>query len=503
MFEIVAYFAANRRNVFSTLGITKLRNMIVLELTDAKQAPQTAVWLISKPADIKHIGLNKAESAFVQQSLTGERRQVQISSPGRMLTVVLKDRKDQPGRTAELLRKTASALINWCNDHKLDSLAVYDADNNAGELLAFAEGLMLANYQFLRYRKNPKKETNSLTKVCIVSANVSSSDIQQLSIVVDATCKARDLVNEPLSALDATALAQTFKKYGRDAGFEVEILNRAKIESLKMGGLLAVNAGSERPPTFTIMEYKPAKARNKKPVVLVGKGVVFDTGGYNIKVGNNMETMKCDMAGAAAVGAAIWAVAKAKLPVHVVGLVPATDNMINGGGFVPGDVLTMYNGLTVEVLNTDAEGRLILADALSYGEKFSPELVIDLATLTGAAAAAIGPAGIVCMGTASEKVKDELKTSGFRVHERLAEFPFWDEYDELIKSDVAEIKNLGASYAGAITAGKFLGHFVKAPWMHFDIAGPSFLSSKDAYRPKGGTGVGVRLLFDFLKNYSG
>ncbi|MCU0435586.1 MAG: leucyl aminopeptidase [Bacteroidia bacterium] len=477
--------------------------MTVLQLTDVIQPAHAAVWLISKPADISKIGLNKAESGYIQESLTGERRQAFLAGPGRTLAVLLKDKADNLSRNAETFRKAAAQLTNWCNENKLGTIQLNDSTDNAHDLLAFAEGMLLANYQFLKYRKNPKKETNTLANIVIVSRSVNASDVAHLRIAAEATCRARDLVNEPLSTLDATALARTFRQYGRDAGFSVEILNRAKIESLKMGGLLAVNAGSDRPPTFTIMEYKPAKARNKKPVILVGKGVVFDTGGYNIKVGNHMETMKCDMAGAAAVGATLWAVAKAKLPVHVIGLVPATDNMVNGSGFVPGDVLTMYNGLTVEVLNTDAEGRLILADALSYGEKYSPELVIDLATLTGAAAAAIGPAGIVCMGTAPEKAKEALKASGTRVHERLAEFPFWDEYDELIKSDVAEIKNIGSAYAGAITAGKFLSHFVKSPWMHFDIAGPAFLASKDAYRPKGGTGVGVRLLFDFFKNYTG
>jgi leucyl aminopeptidase len=209
------------------------------------------------------------------------------------------------------------------------------------------------------------------------------------------------------------------------------------------------------------------------------------------------------MAGAAVVGATMWAIAKANLNVHVIGIVPATDNRINGSGYVAGDVLTMYNGKTVEVLNTDAEGRLILGDALSYADKFGPGLIFDFATLTGAAAAAIGQYGIVSMGTAGAEVKKALNTSGLKTHERLAEFPFWDEYDELIRSDVADIKNIGVPYGGAITAGKFLAHFVNAPWMHFDIAGPAFIGAKDAYRAKGGTGVGVRLMIDFLSSYKG
>lgn len=267
-----------------------------------------------------------------------------------------------------------------------------------------------------------------------------------------------------------------------------------------MGGLLAVNLGSIDPPTFTIMEYKPKNAKNKHPVVLIGKGVVYDTGGLSLKpTPNSMDMMKCDMAGGAAVGGALYAVAKAKLPVHVIGIVPATDNRPGGNAYAPGDVITMYNGLTVEMVNADAEGRMILADALVYAQKYKPELVIDLATLTGAAIVAIGTSGIVAMGTADEKTKNELKESGNAVFERLAEMPFWDDFDEQIKSDIADMKNLGGPYAGSITAGKFLARYIDYPWMHLDIAGPAFITSKDAYRMKGGTGVGVRLLFDFLR----
>jgi leucyl aminopeptidase len=213
-----------------------------------------------------------------------------------------------------------------------------------------------------------------------------------------------------------------------------------------------------------------------------------------------MDMMKCDMAGSAAVAGTMYAIAKAKLSVHVIGLVPATDNRPGENAYVPGDVITMYNGMTVEMLNADAEGRMILGDALAYAQKYNPELVIDLATLTGAAVAAIGTSGIVAMGTADEATKNKLKQSGNNVFERLAEMPFWDDYDEMIKSDIADMKNLGGPYAGSITAGKFLARYINYPWMHLDIAGPAFLTSRDNYRVKGGTGVGVRLLFDFLKN---
>jgi leucyl aminopeptidase len=268
-----------------------------------------------------------------------------------------------------------------------------------------------------------------------------------------------------------------------------------------MGGLLAVNQGSPQPPTFTVLEYKPANAKNKKPIVLIGKGVVYDTGGMSLKpTTNSMDYMKSDMAGAAAVAAATIAAAKSKLPVYIVTLIPATDNRPDGDAYVPGDVVHMMDGSTVEVLNTDAEGRMLLADALHFAKRYDPSLVMDFATLTGAAAAAIGSFGIVCMGTANELTKEKLKNAGSNVYERLAEFPIWDEYDDLLKSDIADMKNIGGPIAGAITAGKFLQRFIAYDWMHFDIAGPSFIHSPAPYKPKGGTGVGVRFLFNYLKN---
>ena len=269
-----------------------------------------------------------------------------------------------------------------------------------------------------------------------------------------------------------------------------------------MGGLLAVNKGSIDDPTFTIMEWKPKKFTNQNPIVLVGKGIVYDTGGLSLKpTANSMDLMKIDMGGAGTIIGAMQAIASNKLPVHVIALLPATDNRPSGNAYAPGDVITMHEGTSVEVLNTDAEGRLILADALSYAKKYNPELVIDLATLTGAAARAIGKQGIVAMGN-DENTMTALKASGAEVQERLAEFPFWDEYAEDLKSNIADLKNLGGPEAGAITAGKFLEHFTDYPYTHLDIAGPAFMLAPFNYRGKGGTGVGVRLLFNFLKKKS-
>jgi leucyl aminopeptidase len=219
----------------------------------------------------------------------------------------------------------------------------------------------------------------------------------------------------------------------------------------------------------------------------------------NLKPGDSMSTMKEDMSGAAAVASAIYAIATAELPVHVIGLMPATDNRPGPKAIVPGDIIKMQSGLTVEVLNTDAEGRLILADALSYAKKYTPSLVIDLATLTGSAIRAVGRIGIVAMQIKASKDLEQLKESGMETYERIVEFPTWDEYGEGIKSEVADIKNVGPAEAGAITAGKFLEKFTDYPYIHLDIAGPAFLDKRDSYRGQGGTGVGVRLLFDFIK----
>jgi leucyl aminopeptidase len=357
--------------------------------------------------------------------------------------------------------------------------------------------LLLANYQFLKYKSD--KKANTLTSVSLISNKISKEDLSELHTIVEATYIARDLVNEPVIYLTAEQFSEEIKKLGKTAGFKVEVFNKAKIQSLNMGGLIGVNKGSPNPPTFNVLEYKPAGAKNKQPYILVGKGVVYDTGGLSLKPTESMVQMKCDMAGAAAVTSAIYALAKNKIPLYVIGLIPATENRPDGNAITPGDVITLHNGKTVEVANTDAEGRLILGDALSYASKYKPKLVIDLATLTGAALRAIGQEGIVYMGNASDEVKKEFTKAGNEVYERLVEFPLWDEYDKYIQSDIADLRNLGNEYAGAITAGKFLEHFVDYEWLHLDIAGMAFLTAPDSYRGKNGTGIGVRLLYHFLK----
>jgi len=475
-------------------------------MTKIKKAPATLsgskVILGTKKSNFGKYGLSVPQITYIKKEVEkNDRKFFSFNELNKLVFVQLVDEKKEKHDTLEAFRKAGSKIISEINENKISEITIINAEGKGRKTLAFAEGMALANYQFLKYKQDLKKEAHSLKTISIESKKVSENDINDLQISIDATCIARDLVNEPVIYLTATQLANEIQKLGKDAGFHVEVLNKSKIASLKMGGLLAVNAGSPEPPTFTIMEWKPKNAKNKKPYVLVGKGVVFDTGGLSLKpTPNSMDMMKCDMAGGAAAACTIYAIAKAKLPIHVVGLVPATDNRPGGNAYTPGDVITMMSGLTVEVLNTDAEGRMILADALHYAKKYNPELVIDLATLTGAAAAAIGKYGIVSMGTAGEKQTNRLKESGNNVYERLAEMPFWEEYDDLIKSSVAEIKNIGGPHGGAITAGKFLARFTDYPWIHLDIAGPAFLTASENYKPYGGTGVGVRLLFDFFKN---
>jgi leucyl aminopeptidase len=471
-----------------------------LKLTNSINDKDSLVFILKNEKDIRKIaGLTDTEKAFAEEQIADKKNPVLINQYNRLTTVYKIEDKNDVHLVLEAARKAGDSIASSLNRFKKESVVVIDEAGRADIALALSEGIILGNYQFLKYRKEAEKEKNSLQQVSTKGKKITLADVTNLSIVCDAVYRARDLVNEPQNSLTSSQLAQAFVRMGREAGFKVDVMHKAKIQSLKMGGLLAVNLGSKEPPTFTVMEWKPRNARNKKPIVLVGKGVVYDTGGLSLKpTPNSMDYMKCDMGGAASVGCAMYAIAKAKLPVHVIALVPSTDNRLSETAYAPGDVVIMMSGQTVEVLNTDAEGRMILADALHYAKRYDPQLVLEFSTLTGSAAIAIGTFGMVCMGTAAENVRKKMHDAANKVYERLAEFPFWDEYDELIKSDIADMKNIGGPAAGAITAGKFLQRFTDYPCMHFDIAGPAFLHTASSYRGKGGTGIGVRFLFEFL-----
>jgi len=440
------------------------------------------------------------DANYIHKRVKDNKQLTILNRPDRVDFIVALKTGDGPNYVAlEEARKAAYSLYPFLKDHDADLLSIIHCQGSGEMFIAFLEGLYLTNYQFKKYFT--KSDDRFLIREAgIVSQHISEQDISWLNASLEGNVFARDLVNEPLSYLTAIKLSEEIEGKSKEAGYRVEVFNKKKIESLRMGGLLAVNKGSIDPPTFTIIEWKPEKTVNSKPYILVGKGIVYDTGGLSLKpTHDSMDYMKCDMGGAAAVAGAIYAVAKAKLPVHVIGLIPATDNRPDGNAYVPGDVVEMYDGSTVEVLNTDAEGRMVLADALSYARQYDPELVIELSTLTGAAHAAVGKYAIVGMGNAERAVMDELIEAGYNTFERIAEFPFWDDFSELLKSDIADQKNIGGKYAGAITAGKFLEKFTDYPYIHLDIAGPSFNKAEDNYRGKGGSGVGSRLLFDYFR----
>lgn len=475
-----------------------------LQIKHTGERPENVrnIFLVKNAAILKDFGFNSEALAYVENKIESKEKLITIQNYNIVYYVRIVADDEDNNKGYEALRKDGSTIYAGLKSDKQSSVCIYDLLGDKAATLALTEGLALSAYRFDKYKTDKTDEAETVT-IWVASSELNQGDLDEVRLLSNAVYVTRNLVNEPVSTLNVEELSDTISELGAIHGFDVEIFDKAKIEALKFGGLLGVNKGSVDPPAFHILEWKPGNANNEKPVVLVGKGVVFDTGGINLKTPpGSLDDMKADMGGAASVVGAFVAIASNKLPVHVVGLIPATDNRPGGNAIVPGDVLTMHNGKTVEVLNTDAEGRLIMADALSYAKKYDPELVIDLATLTGSAVMALGQYATVGMGTANDSVFKQLEEAGNRVYERVVRFPFWDEYGDLIKSDIADIKNLGIREAGAITAGKFLSHFVEAPWIHLDIAGPAYVKKPDSYRGSGGTGVGVRMLYEFLKNRS-
>ena len=401
-----------------------------------------------------------------------------------------------PDREKEALRLAGASLYVALQKQQIQTARMRGLDElSEDERYAFLEGMLLSSYDFDRYKA--KKNVQQIA-VHIRRRSFPEEKIAELKTLAEAVALTKTLVNEPVNYMDALKFSEVATEAGEQFGFETEVLHKTQIQELEMGGLLAVNKGSETPPTFNIFHYKPDNAVNEKPLVFVGKGVMFDTGGYSLKISGNMLTMKCDMAGGAAVLGTVAAIAGNKLPYYVIGLVPATDNKISANALVVDDVITMMDGTTVEVRNTDAEGRLVLADALTYAKRFEPELVIDMATLTGASAAITGSFGIAVLGNTQPRI-DELKEVGEQVYERLLQLPLWKEYKELLKSSVADMSNLGGPIGGVSTSSIFLEHFADYPWIHLDIAGAAFVKETKGYRQSGATAVPVRLLYEFIK----
>ena len=472
---------------------------MILKKSTSENLHEYRIILLDSQSNLSGLSLREEERTYLIAKMNDNQYLIEVNRFTSKLLIVNSSVEKGDYSSLETFRRRGNEAAQWAKGEKIKSVLITSILDDAESILAFIEGIVLGSYQFLKYSSKAEKQRTNLQEICFYGDLISEKNLDELSILTDLVYTARNLVNEPVISLNAEKLAALFLHMSEELGIHAEVLNKENIEKLGMGGLLAVNKGSIDPPTFTILEWKPENALNDQPVVLVGKGVVFDTGGLTLKpTPKSMDYMKSDMAGAAAVVSAIYVAAKNKLPLHLVALVPATDNRPGGNAITPGDVITISNGATVEVLNTDAEGRLILADALCYAKKYDPMLVIDLATLTGSAAMTLGIHGIAGMHNDCRELYDTLKIAGDRVNERIVELPLWDDYDEMIKSNIADMKNIGGGEAGAITAGKFLQRFVDYPWIHLDIAGPSFLQTADHYRTAGGTGTGVRLLAEFF-----
>ena len=369
---------------------------------------------------------------------------------------------------------------------------------------AILEGMMLGLYRFTPYKTIDRGNISDIQHIHMVVENEGALKIVEESArraeaIAKAVIFARDLVSRPGNEMTPSDLAREARQVARKKGVTLRILDVARMKKLGMHALLGVARGSSEPAKFIILEYY-GRRKSDPPIALVGKGLTFDSGGISIKPSEKMDEMKSDMAGGAAVMGAIMAAAELKLPVNVVGLIPATENLPGGRAYKPGDILKSLSGQTIEVITTDAEGRLILADALTYASRYRPAAVIDLATLTGACIVALGDQVIGMLGN-DDGLKSQIRRAADRTGERVWELPLWEDYHELIKSDVADFKNSGGRAGGTITAAAFLSKFVgNVPWVHLDIAGPSWLTKDKPYIPKGASGVGVRLMVQVLRD---
>jgi len=441
--------------------------------------------------------------------------------------VILLDLGKKEKYTLEKLRRVVARALSQARSLGVASLAIemqtlLGAFSEADGARAAVDGARLSNYRFDRYKSkpSPKPAVAALTLVFPPKADPprtgkGSRDsaairkaLRESEIIASAVLFTRDLANEPANVMTPPALAAAAKAMAKKSGLICRVLGKSQMKKLGMGGVLAVSQGSSFGPQFIILENVVratgrSPVQRQKPIVLVGKGITFDTGGISLKPGADMDKMKFDMCGAASVIGAMKAIADLKLPVKVIGLAPVCENMPGSTAQRPGDIIRCLNGKTVEVLNTDAEGRLILADALSYAKRFSPRVLVDIATLTGACAATFSDLASGVMGTDPELI-GKIKEAGERTGERCWELPLWDEYAELIRAPYADIQNISKKNAGTITAGMFLKEFAEhaRSWAHLDIAGTAWNSgSPKSLSPIGATGVGVRLFVELIKSY--
>lgn len=418
-----------------------------------------------------------------------------VIKPARVLLVGLGKRGEV---NSERLRQAGGRAVSY-----LCGLGFQDICLSGAYLLSlnqspvpFVEGGLLSVYKFRKYKKEDgdAKGIERFTVIGKYDAALADS-LEWAAATTTAVNFAKDLINTPSNDMTPAVLAKTAKTIAKGK-VSVKILERANAEKEGMGAFLSVAKGSMEPPKFIVLRYNGGKGA---PVALIGKSITFDSGGISIKPSEGMEKMKYDMAGGAVVLAVVRAAAGMRLPVNLIGVLPATENLPGGSASKPGDVITSVGGKTIEIISTDAEGRLVLADAMGYVKKFKPKAIIDIATLTGACSVALGNEAIAMMGN-DRALLERLKAAGDEAYERVWEMPLYDEYKDYIKSDIAELKNSGGKTGSLVTAGYFLKEFAgDTPWVHLDIAGTAWTEKDKPYTVKGATGIGVRLLLNFLK----
>jgi leucyl aminopeptidase len=408
--------------------------------------------------------------------------------------------------TLDRARQAAGMAAKRARELGCKSIATIVFGAGAGGLVpqaaaqATVEGMLLGLYEF-RVHKSIPAERGAVESITLVEADLAKAAAVEAGartgrILAEATNLARDLVNQPSNHMTPHILADAARAVASQNGLSCQVLSLEQMAELGMGALMGVTKGSDEPPQFIVLEHKPNAGQ---PVIFVGKGITFDSGGISIKPSDHMEEMKGDMAGAAAVVGAMQAVAQLGLPMHVIGLAPACENLPSGHAYKPGDVLKAMNGKTIEVISTDAEGRLILADALCYAARFSPAAVIDLATLTGACVIALGDMVAAGIFSNDDDLSAKLREAGAKAGEKLWPLPLYEEYKDKIKSEVADMKNTGGRQGGVGASAIFLREFTSYPWAHLDIAPMGLSDSAGPYTSKGGTGFGVRALVEFLR----
>jgi leucyl aminopeptidase len=462
--------------------------------------------LNSKELDpILHSTIREIISNKEFKAVVGARLIIPTMGKGPMKKIMLMGLGKKEKFNNEIARIVSAKAAVKVREMEISEFSILPYSNlDEGLIEAISEGIALSLYSFNRYKTNDSGEESKVKQVTIL-INTDKNKIQPIidrtGLLVNAVNLARDLSNLPPNDCSPSQLASIAVSVGTEYGLKTRIVERYEMESLGLNGIVSVGKGSQNPPKLIILEYH-GSTDDRKPYLLVGKGVTFDTGGISLKDHDKMDEMKFDKSGGCNVVAIMKAVASLKLPINVVGIIPSVENMPSSTSYRPGDIIKMYNGKTVEVLNTDAEGRLILADALSFGiASYNPKAVIDLATLTGACIIALGTNVAAVIGT-NKKFIDELHQVSDRTGEKIWELPLYEEFNEQIKSSIADIKNIGGRPGGAITAAAFLSNFTRGiPWIHIDIAGTAWTQEgtfERSYNPKGATGFGIRTLVKLL-----